>query len=115
LERISTGVPRLDHMLGGGMFRGSTLMVTGTAGTGKSSLGAHMANAACARGEQTLMLLLEESPEQVMRNMRSIGLDLRPWVETGLLRIWVADTEADRSSMATRRWADTASHNGEPL
>jgi circadian clock protein KaiC len=89
-ERISTGIPRLDHMLGGGMFRGSTLMVTGTAGTGKTSLGAHVANAACQRGEQALLVLLEESPKQVLRNMRSIGLDLRPWVEAGLLRIWAA-------------------------
>ena len=76
-ERISTGIPRLDHMLGGGIFRGSTLMVSGAAGTGKTSLGAHVANAACERGEQALMVLLEESPEQVLRNMRSIGLDLR--------------------------------------
>jgi circadian clock protein KaiC len=89
-ERVSTGIARLDHMLGGGMFRGSTLMVTGTAGTGKTSLGAHVANAACARGEQALLVLLEESPKQVLRNMRSIGLDLRPWVEAGLLRIWAA-------------------------
>jgi circadian clock protein KaiC len=93
-ERISTGIPRLNHMLGGGMFRGSTLMVSGTAGTGKTSLGAHMVNAACARGEQALMVLLEESPEQVLRNMRSIGLDLRPWVEAGLLRIWAARPSA---------------------
>jgi circadian clock protein KaiC len=93
-ERISTGIPRLDHMLGGGMFRGSTLMVSGTAGTGKTSLGAHMVNTACARGEQALMVLLEESPEQVLRNMRSIGLDLRPWVEAGLLRIWAARPSA---------------------
>ncbi len=78
-ERISTGIARLDHMLGGGMFRGSTLMVSGTAGTGKTSLGAHVVNSACERGEQALMVLLEESPEQVMRNMRSLGLDLRPW------------------------------------
>ena len=93
-ERISTGIARLDHMLGGGMFRGSTLMVSGTAGTGKTSLGAHMVNVACERGEQALMVLLEESPNQVLRNMRSIGLDLRPWVEAGLLRIWAARPSA---------------------
>ncbi|MGD0604844.1 MAG: ATPase domain-containing protein, partial [Streptosporangiaceae bacterium] len=93
-ERISTGIARLDHMLGGGMFRGSTLMVSGTSGTGKTSLGAHVVNAACARGEQALMVLLEESPEQVLRNMRSIGLNLRPWVEAGLLRIWAARPSA---------------------
>jgi circadian clock protein KaiC len=93
-ERISTGISRLDHMLGGGMFRGSTLMVSGTAGTGKTSLGAHMVNAACRRGEQALMILIEESPEQMLRNMRSLGLDLRPWVEAGLLRIWAARPSA---------------------
>jgi circadian clock protein KaiC len=93
-ERISTGIPRLDHMLGGGIFRGSTLMVSGTAGTGKTSLGAHMVNAACERGEQALMVVLEESTEQVLRNMRSIGLDLRPWIEAGLLRIWPARPSA---------------------
>ena len=93
-ERISTGIARLDHMLGGGMFRGSTLMVSGTAGTGKTSLGAHVVNSACERGEQALMVLLEESPEQVLRNMRSLGLDLRPWVEAGLLRIWAARPSA---------------------
>jgi circadian clock protein KaiC len=79
-ERVSTGIARLDHMLGGGMFRGSTLMVSGTAGTGKTSLGASVAHSACARGERALMVLLEESPDQVLRNMRSLGLDLRPWV-----------------------------------
>jgi circadian clock protein KaiC len=93
-ERVSTGIARLDHMLGDGMFRGSTLMVSGTAGTGKTSLGAHVVNSACERGEQALMVLLEESPEQVMRNMRSIGLDLRPWIEAGLLRIWAARPSA---------------------
>jgi circadian clock protein KaiC len=93
-ERVSTGIARLDHMLGGGMFRGSTLMVSGSAGTGKTSLGAHVVNSACARGERALMVLLEESPDQVLRNMRSIGLDLRPWVEAGLLRIWAARPSA---------------------
>jgi circadian clock protein KaiC len=93
-ERVSTGIPRLDHMLGGGMFRGSTLMVSGSAGTGKTSLGAHVVKSACERGERALMVLLEESPDQVLRNMRSVGLDLRPWVESGLLRIWAARPSA---------------------
>jgi circadian clock protein KaiC len=93
-ERILTGVARLDHMLGGGVFRGSTLMVSGAAGTGKTSLGAHVVNSACERGEHALMVLLEESPEQVLRNMRSLGLDLRPWVAAGLLRIWAARPSA---------------------
>jgi circadian clock protein KaiC len=93
-ERVSTGIPRLDHMLGGGMFRGSTLMVSGAAGTGKTSVGAHVVDSACARGERALMVLLEESPDQVLRNMRSLGLDLRPWVKAGLLRIWAARPSA---------------------
>ena len=93
-ERVSTGVDRLDHMLGGGVFRGSTSLVTGTAGTGKTSLGAHLVNAACARGERALWVLLEESPAQVLRNMRSLGLDLKPWVDAGLLRIWSARPSA---------------------
>jgi circadian clock protein KaiC len=93
-ERVSTGVDRLDHMLGGGVFRGSTTLVTGTAGTGKTSLGAHLVNSACARGERALWVLLEESPAQVLRNMRSVGLDLKPWVEAGLLRIWSARPSA---------------------
>ena len=89
-ERISTGVARLDHMLAGGLFRGSTVLVSGTAGTGKTTLGAHLIDSACTRGERTLLVLFEESPDQVIRNMRSVGLDLRRWAEAGLLRIWAA-------------------------
>jgi circadian clock protein KaiC len=89
-ERISTGIARLDHMLSGGLFRGSTLLVSGTAGTGKTSLGAHILNAACTRGERGLLVLFEESPAQFLRNMRSLGLDLQQWVDAGLLRIWAA-------------------------
>jgi circadian clock protein KaiC len=89
-ERISSGVARLDHMLAGGLFRGSTVLVSGTAGTGKTTLGAHLIDSACARGEPALLILFEESPDQVIRNMRSVGLDLRRWVEAGLLHIWAA-------------------------
>jgi circadian clock protein KaiC len=86
-ERIPTGVPRLDEMLGGkGYFRGSTVLVSGTAGSGKSSLSAHFVDAACSRGERCLYLAFEESPAQIIRNMRSIGLDLERWVKKGLLR-----------------------------
>ncbi|MGH8664323.1 MAG: circadian clock protein KaiC, partial [Burkholderiales bacterium] len=85
-ERISSGVPRLDAMLGGhGYYRGSTVLVSGTAGSGKSSLAAHFAHAACQRGERCLYFAFEESPGQIIRNMRSIGLDLEPWVKNGLL------------------------------
>jgi circadian clock protein KaiC len=89
-ERIPTGIARLDHMLEGGVFRGSTVLVSGSAGTGKTSLGAHLVDAACARGERALLVLFEESPDQVIRNMRSIGLDLRQWVDAGLLHISAA-------------------------
>jgi len=85
-ERIPTGVERLDTMLGGqGFFRGSSILVSGTAGTGKSSLAARFAAAACNRGEQALYFSFEESPQQIMRNMGSIGIDLRPPAENGLL------------------------------
>lgn len=85
-ERISSGIERLDTMLGGqGYFRGSSILLTGTAGTGKSSIAAHLANATCARGERCVYLSMEESPSQIMRNMSSIGLDLERWVDSGLL------------------------------
>ena len=87
-ERVSTGIEGLDRMLGGGIFRGSTLLVTGTAGTGKTTLVGHLIEAACRRGEKALLLSFEESPEQLVRNLRSVGIDLGPFLETGLLRIW---------------------------
>ena len=93
-ERVSTGISRLDHMLGGGLFRGSTLMVSGTAGTGKTSISAHLVDSACARGEKVLLVLCEESPGQFLRNMQSIGFDLRPRIQEGLLRIWAARPSA---------------------
>jgi circadian clock protein KaiC len=87
MERIATGITRLDSMLGGeGFYRGSTILVSGTAGTGKSSLCAHFTDAACRRGERVLYFAFEESPNQIMRNMRSIGINLQPWVDQGLLR-----------------------------
>jgi circadian clock protein KaiC len=85
-ERISSGIERLDKMLGGeGFFRGSSILLSGTAGTGKSSVAAHLVDAACARGERCVYLSMEESPDQIVRNMRSIGLDLERWVDRGLL------------------------------
>jgi len=93
-ERISTGVPRLDYMLSGGLFRGSSVLVSGAAGTGKTTLGGYLIDATCARGERALLILHEESANEVIRNLRSIGLDLRRWVEAGLLRIWAARPSA---------------------
>jgi circadian clock protein KaiC len=87
-ERISTGVPRLDAMLGGkGFYRGSTILISGTAGTGKTSLAAQFVDAACSRGERCLYFAFEESPGQLIRNMRSIGLNLGKCVKSGLLHI----------------------------
>jgi circadian clock protein KaiC len=86
-ERVSSGVPRLDAMMGGkGYYRGSSVLVTGAAGTGKTSLAAHFIHAAAARGERCLFLAYEESSSQIIRNMRSIGIDLEPPVRRGMLR-----------------------------
>jgi circadian clock protein KaiC len=94
MDRVSTGVSRLDQMLSGkGYYRGSTILVSGPAGTGKTSLAAHFLDAACRRGERCLCFLFEESPQQLLRNMRSIGIDLEPWVADGLLQF-----HADRPS-----------------
>jgi circadian clock protein KaiC len=90
-ERISTGVPQLDTMLGGrGVYRGSSVLISGTAGTGKTSLAAYFADAACRRGERCLYFAFEESQSQLVRNMRSIGLDLEPWLKRGQLRFRAA-------------------------
>jgi circadian clock protein KaiC len=86
-DRISSGVPRLDTMLGGeGFYRGSTILVSGTAGTGKTSLAASFVDTACRRGERCLYFSFEESQAQLVRNMRSIGLDLEQWTNKNLLQ-----------------------------
>jgi circadian clock protein KaiC len=86
-KRVSTGVKQLDAMFGGkGYFKGSSILVSGTAGTGKSSLAAAFIDAACRRNERCLYLAFEESPAQIVRNMASIGIDLDPWTRKGLLR-----------------------------
>ena len=85
-ERISSGVPDLDGMLDGqGYFRGSTVLLSGTAGSGKTTLAASFADATCRRGERCLYIDFEESPQQVTRNMRSVGIDLEQWSKNGLL------------------------------
>jgi len=86
-ERISTGVARLDVMLGdGGFYRGSTALVNGTAGTGKSTLASQFCEAACGRGERALYFAFEESQDEITRNMATVGIDLAAWIEAGLLR-----------------------------
>ena len=90
-EQISSGIPRLDSMLrGGGFYRGSSILVSGAAGSGKTSMAAHFVRAACERGERALYFGFEESQAQILRNMRSIGIDLAPWVERGLLQFHAA-------------------------
>lgn len=87
-QRVPTGVPGIDDMLGKkGYFRGTSVLVSGTAGTGKTSLAVAFTRASCARGEKCVYLAFEESPQQILRNMRSIGYDLEPWMRKGLLHI----------------------------
>jgi circadian clock protein KaiC len=87
VERVSSGNERLDFMLDGkGFYRGSSILISGTAGTGKTSFAAHFIDAACRRGERSLFFAFEESESQILRNMRSIGIDLDQWIKKGLLR-----------------------------
>ena len=85
-ERVPTGIADLDEMLGGkGFYKGSSVLISGTAGSGKTTMAATFVDAACRRGENCLFIGFEESVSQVSRNMRSVGLDLNQWVEKGLL------------------------------
>jgi len=87
-ERVPTGIARLDEMLGGqGVYRGSSVLISGSPGTGKSSITAKFAEAACRRGERALYFAYEESSAQIVRNMRSVGIDLDPWIKQGALEI----------------------------
>ncbi len=86
--RLSSGIPQLDAMLsGGGFYRANSILVSGGSGTGKSSLAAHFVQAACQRGESALYFATEQSSQEMIRNMRSIGIDLERWMKRGLLRI----------------------------
>jgi circadian clock protein KaiC len=90
-QRISCGIPSLDAMLGGkGFFRDSSILISGTAGTGKTSIAAYFANASCQRKDRCLFFAFEESPLQIIRNMHSIGIDLKKHIDTGLLQIHAA-------------------------
>jgi circadian clock protein KaiC len=87
-ERISTGIGRLDTMFTGqGYYRGTTVLISGTAGTGKTSFAAEFARATCEQGERCLYFAFEESPSQIIRNMNSIGIDFQPYIDTGLMQI----------------------------
>ena len=86
-ERVSTGIPDLDQMLEGkGYYKGSSILVSGMAGSGKSTVAAQFADSICASGKRCVYFAMEESPHQVIRNMRSIGMDLQKWVDKNLLR-----------------------------
>ena len=86
-EQVSSGVARLDAMLGdGGYYKGSTILINGSAGTGKSTLAAQFCDAACRRGERAMYFAFEESQAEIVRNMASVGIDLEQWVDAGLLR-----------------------------
>ncbi len=86
-DHVSTGVAQLDEMLGGmGFYKGSSVLLSGTAGSGKSSMAASYAQAACRRGERVLYFAFEESESQIVRNMRSVGIDLGEWSDKGALK-----------------------------
>lgn len=86
-DRVSSGIPALDSMLGGkGFFKGSSVLISGTAGTGKTSIAAYFANETCSKKERCLYFAFEESPKQIVRNMRSINIDLQKHIDAGLLK-----------------------------
>ncbi|MEP6834421.1 MAG: circadian clock protein KaiC [Gemmatimonas sp.] len=91
-ERVSTGIPRLDHMLRGGYHRGSNVLISGAPGTAKSTLAGLFAQAAGARGERTLYVSFDEGADQIVRNLRSVGIQLEPYVVSGLLKMYSART-----------------------
>jgi len=86
-EKISSGIPTLDNMLdGNGFYKGSSILISGTSGTGKTSIAGSFAYESCKRGERCIYFAFEESPEQIIRNMGSIGMDMKPWIKKGLLK-----------------------------
>jgi circadian clock protein KaiC len=93
-ERLSAGFERLDSMLGGGLFRGSSTLITGMPGTSKTTLTGRFAEAACLRGERVLFVSFDEAADLIMRNLSSVGIALKPHVQSGLLRMYSARTEA---------------------
>jgi circadian clock protein KaiC len=93
-ERVSAGFERLDTMLGGGLFRGSSTLITGVPGTSKTTLSGKFAEAACRRGERTLFVSFDESADRIMRNLTSVGIQLKPYVKSGILRMYSGRTES---------------------
>lgn len=86
-ERVSTGIARMDAMLGGGYWRASAILMSGTAGTGKTTLASHFADAMCNRGERCLYFSFDEAPDQIRRDLLSVGINFEKWEKRGLLRI----------------------------
>ena len=93
-ERVSFGFERLDTMLGGGLFRGSSTLITGVPGTSKTTLAGKFAETACRRGERTLFVSFDEAAEPIARNLSSVGIQLKPHVKSGLLRMYSSRTES---------------------
>ena len=93
-KRVSAGIERFDAMLGGGLFRGSSTLITGAPGTSKTTLIGKFAETACQRGERTLFVSFDEGADQIMRNLSSVGIDLQAHVQSGLLRMYSGRTEA---------------------
>lgn len=110
-DRIPTGIAQLDTMLGGkGYYRGSSVLMTGMAGTGKSTLAAHFAAATCQRGDRCLYIAFEEAPQQILRNMRSVGLDLAPYIQQDLLHIQAlrpTNHSLEQHLVQIHRWLST--------
>jgi circadian clock protein KaiC len=94
-ERVSAGFERLDSMLGGGLFRGTSTLITGAPGTSKTTLAGKFAESACRRGERTLFVSFDESADAIARNLSSVGIHLKTHVKSGLLRMYSAHTEAN--------------------
>ncbi len=93
-ERVSAGFERLDTMLGGGLFRGSSTLITGVPGTSKTTLSGKFAEAACRRGERTLFVSFDEGADRIIRNLSSVGIQLKQYVKSGMLRMYSGRTES---------------------
>jgi circadian clock protein KaiC len=93
-ERVSAGFERLDTMLGGGLFRGSSTLITGVPGTSKTTLSGKFAEAACRRGERTLFVSFDEGADRIVRNLTSVGIQLKPYIKSGVLRMYSGRTES---------------------
>jgi circadian clock protein KaiC len=93
-ERVSAGFERLDTMLGGGLFRGSSTLITGVPGTSKTTLAGKFVEAACRRGERTLFVSFDEGADRIVRNLTSVGIQLKTYLKTGLLRMYSGRTES---------------------